>query len=78
MQKVPPLNKPDQNLPTYRLLRRGLCYALLLALGSVCRARPLYARRAVRRRLLTLCWSVRMTRVLWLATRVASAGARAC
>ena len=30
---------------------------------------------AVRRRLLTLYWSVRMARVLWLVTRVASAGA---
>ena len=46
--------------------------------GSVCRARPLCARRAVRRRLLTLYWSVRMARVLWLVTREASAGARAC
>ena len=33
---------------------------------------------AVRRRLLTLYWSVRMARVLWLVTRVASVGARAC
>ena len=65
----------------FRLLRRGLCCALLLAPGSVCRAHPLvmahFARgaRAVRRRFLTLYWSVRMVRVLWLVTRVASAAA---
>ena len=62
----------------FRLLRCGLCYALLLAAGSVCRVPPLCTRWAVWRRLLTLYWSVRMARVLWLVTRVASVGARAC
>ena len=61
----------------FRLLRCGLCYALLLAAGSVYRVRPLCVRQAVRRRLLAFYWLVRVARVLWLVTRVTSVGARA-